>query len=264
MSRRRPPLLRLVGLFWSTSVAAEMEYRTDFALAVLNSGFGLLTTLFGLSLVFGDGPSFAGWTWHQAMAVVGVFTILEGFTRAVLEPNLGQIVRHVQQGTLDFVLLKPVSAQLWLSTRGLSPWGFPDVALGVGLTVWAALRAGAGAADLALALVPLAAAVVTLYSLWFVLATTSIWFVKIYNVTQVLRTLVEAGRYPVSVYPFGHRMFFTFVVPVAFLTTVPAETLVGRGSWAWIAASVGLAAALALAARAFFRFALRFYTSASS
>ena len=35
-------------------------------------------------------------------------------------------MRHVQQGTLDFILLKPVDTQLWLSLRTVSPTGLPQ------------------------------------------------------------------------------------------------------------------------------------------
>lgn len=101
-----------------------------------------------------------------------------------------------------------------------------------------------------------------LYSLWFLLATTSIWFVKIYNVTEVLRGLLEAGRFPVGSYPALYRVFFTFVVPVAFLTTVPAEAALGRGEAPF--AAFLLALGLLALARGFFRLALRSYTSASS
>jgi ABC-2 type transport system permease protein len=104
---------------------------------------------------------------------------------------------------------------------------------------------------------------VILYSLWFLLATTSIWFVKIYNVTEVLRGLLEAGRFPVGAYPALYRVFFTFVVPVAFLTTVPAEVALKRGEAPLLLAG-GLALLLFLLARGFFRLALRSYTSASS
>ena len=38
-----------------------------------------------------------------------------------LRPNLGAIVTHVREGTLDFVLLKPIDSQFWLSLRTLSP-----------------------------------------------------------------------------------------------------------------------------------------------
>jgi ABC-2 type transport system permease protein len=105
---------------------------------------------------------------------------------------------------------------------------------------------------------------VSLYSLWFMLGATSIWFVKIYNVTEVLRGLLEAGRFPLVAYPTAYRFFFTFVVPVAFLTTVPAEALLGRSEMIWVVAAGVLALGLLLASGIFWRFALRFYTSASS
>lgn len=53
-------------------------------------------------------------------------------------------------------------------------------------------------------------------------------------------------------------------MPIAFLTTVPAETLLGRGEAIWIVGSMFLAIALLYASNQFWRFALRFYTSASS
>jgi ABC-2 type transport system permease protein len=96
------------------------------------------------------------------------------------------------------------------------------------------------------------------------LGTTSIWFVKIYNVTEVLRGLLEAGRFPIVAYPIAYRVFFTFIIPVAFLTTVPAQSFLGRGSWGWWLGSVLLAIALLQLSKAFWKFALRSYTSASS
>ncbi|MEB3255732.1 MAG: ABC-2 family transporter protein, partial [Synechococcaceae cyanobacterium] len=85
-----------------------------------------------------------------------------------------------------------------------------------------------------------------------------------WNATEVLRAVLAAGRYPVSAYPPGLRTFFTLVVPITFLTTVPAESLLGRSSGSWLALSLAVALGSLLLARAFWRFALRFYTSASS
>ena len=96
------------------------------------------------------------------------------------------------------------------------------------------------------------------------LGAMSIWFVKVYNVTEVLTGLLEAGRFPMVAYPTLYRFFFTFIVPVAFLTTVPAETLLGRTEPTWIAGSGILAVFLFCFSSQFWRFALRFYTSASS
>ena len=148
----------------------------------------------------------------------------------------------------------------------LSPWGLPEMGVGLALSLWAAWQSGArpGAGGLAIGALMLLCAALILYSLWFVLAATSIWFVKTWNATEVLRAVLAAGRYPVSAYPPGLRTFFTVVVPITFLTTVPAEALLGRSSSTWLVLSLAVAAGCLLLARGFWRFALRFYTSASS
>lgn len=254
----------VLKLFWGTAIAAELEYRLNFLVAALSSIGGLAGSLFGLFLFYRTGYQFQGWNWEEALIVLGVFTMLQGFSSTFLAPNLNKIVRQVEEGTLDFVLLKPINSQFWLSTRTLSPWGIPDLIFGVIVIVYAGLRLEVDPAAYFLAIPPLLFGFVSLYSLWFMLGATSIWFVKIYNVTEVLRGLLEAGRFPVVAYPFAYRVFLTFVIPVAFLTTVPAQALLGRVEWTWIWGSIGLAIALLQFSRWFWRFALRFYTSASS
>lgn len=256
--------LDVLGLLWSAAIAAEMEYRVNFILATLTSLGNLAGSLFGLFLFYRTDYTFQGWSWDEALVVLGIFTVLQGFSSTFLAPNLNSIVNHVQQGTLDFVLLKPISSQFWLSSHTISPWGLPDLVFGAMLIGYAGVQLGIGIGDYLLSAVPLLFGLASLYSLWFILGATSIWFVKIYNVTEVLRGLLEAGRYPMVAYPTAYRFFFTFVVPVAFLTTVPAEAMLGRVQVGWIVGAGVLALGLLFVARFFWRFALRFYTSASS
>lgn len=255
---------KILGLFWQTAIAAELEYRLNFLVATLSSLGNLVGSLFGLFLFYRTGYQFQGWSWQEALIVLGIFTLMQGFSATFLVPNLNKIVTHVQEGTLDFVLLKPISSQFWLSTRTLSPWGFPDLLFGISIIVYAGVQLGLGWGDYLLSLLPLLFATISLYSLWFILGATSIWFVKIYNVTEVLRGLLEAGRFPMVAYPAVYRIFFTFIIPVAFLTTVPAQMMLQRAEGGWILGSALLAGGLLQVSRWWWRFALRFYTSASS
>ncbi|MBE7380712.1 MAG: ABC-2 family transporter protein [Leptolyngbya sp. SIO1E4] len=256
--------LAVLKLFWSTAIAAELEYRLNFVVAAFSSLGGLVGSLFGLFLFYRTGYQFAGWSWEESLVVLGIFTLLQGFAATFLAPNLNKIVKQVEDGTLDFVLLKPVSSQFWLSTRTLSPWGIPDLLFGSIMIGYAGSQLALNPWAYVIALPPLIFGFLSLYSLWFMLGATSIWFVKIYNVTEVLRGLLEAGRFPIVAYPVAYRVFFTFVIPVAFLTTIPAQTLLGRGEWIWMLGSALLAIALLQLSRWFWWFALRFYTSASS
>ena len=256
--------LRVLKLFWSAAIAAELEYRVNFVLAAISSLGNLAGSLFGVSLFYRNGYTFEGWSWDEALIVLAIFTLLQGFSATFLAPNLNHIVDHIQQGTLDFILLKPISSQFWLSTRTISPWGLPDIFFGLILISYAGKNLQLPASGYILSTIPLFFGLVILYSLWFILGATSVWFVKIYNVTEVLKGLLEAGRFPMAAYPAAYRFFFTFVVPVAFLTTVPAEAMLGRGEIVWTAGAGILAIGLLFFSRYFWQFALRFYTSASS
>lgn len=254
----------VLKLLWGAAIAAELEYRVNFILATLTSLGNLSGSLFGLFLFYRTGYTFSGWRWEEALIVLGIFTLLQGFSSTFLAPNLNKIVDHVQKGTLDFVLLKPISSQFWLSSHTLSPWGLPDIIFGAILIGYAGSRLGIKLSDYLISVIPLGFGLASLYSLWFMLGATSIWFVKIYNVTEVLRGLLEAGRYPIVAYPIAYRFFFTFVVPVSFLTTVPAEAMLGRVQIGWVIGAGVLAVSLLIVTRYFWGFALRFYTSASS
>jgi ABC-2 type transport system permease protein len=254
----------LIQIFWKTAIAAELEYRLNFVFAALSSLGGLAGSLFSLFLFYQKGYNFHGWRWEEALIVVGIFTFLEGFSSAFLTTNLNRIVKHVQNGTLDFVLLKPISSQFWISFHSFSLWGLPDLLFGLIIIFYAGSLLGVSVGAYLMGAVPLFFGMVILYSLWFILGSTSIWFTKIQNITEVLRGLLDAGRFPIGAYPPAYRFFFTFVVPVAFLTTVPAQTLLGRGDPMWIVGGGCLAIVLLFLSNRFWQFALRFYTSASS
>lgn len=241
-----------------------MEYRLNFLFSLLMSVSMLAGSLFTLSLFYRNGVELGGWSWQQALIVTGCFTFLEGVTATVLSANLTRIVRHVQSGTLDFVLLKPFDTQLWLSTRHFNPWGLPDLVMGLVLLVYAGRLNGLGAVDFLRGMPALLAGVAILYALWFILCTLSVWFVKIYNVTEVLRAFLESGKYPITAYPPAYRFFFTFILPVTFLTSVPAAAILGRGALGPTLIAMIVACGLLAFSRWFWSFAMRFYTSASS
>ncbi|MEO1236086.1 MAG: ABC-2 family transporter protein [Planctomycetota bacterium] len=267
MKRYAQTLLR----FWSTSVSAEMEYRANFVLTAIQSTLALGGALFVLWSLFRTGYQMGGWDWPSAMLVVAAYTVMEGFASTFLTPNREQVGEMVREGTLDFVLLKPIDTQFWLSARKVRVWGVPNLVLGWLLAGFAWTRLGGGDAAVepsvwgAVGFVAaLGLGLVILYAMGYLLSTLTIWFVKMNNITIAMQSLLEAGRYPVSAYPAAYRVFFTFVLPVAFMTTTPAELVTGRAGAEVLAVAAGAAGVLLLGSRWFWRRALRSYTSASS
>ena len=256
-------ILRTLKIFWLTSLSSEMEYRVNFITSTLYSGGQLAGTLFTVNVLYDKGYKFAGWSLDASYLVVALFTLMDGITTSCLSPNLSRIVQHVQRGTLDFILLKPLDEQFQLSTRNLTPWGFPNV-FALGLLGYAGSRLGLPWYAYVAGIVPVLLSLVILYSLWFIVGTTTVWFTKVWNATEVLRAYIEAGKYPMSAYHPAVRFFLTFILPVAFMTTVPAEVMRGQRGMTMIAVEAVVAVGLLIVSRLFWKWAMRSYTSASS
>jgi ABC-2 type transport system permease protein len=257
-------IARALKRFWLTSLASEMEYRANFVTSSLYSLGQLAGTLLTVNILYSRNYRFSGWTQNESYLVVALFTLLDGITSSALSPNLSRIVQHVQRGTLDFILLKPLDTQFQLSTRNLTPWGFPNVLFALGLIGYAGPRVPLGWQAYPLGLVSVLLSVLILYAMWFMVATTTIWFTKIWNATEVLRAFIEAGKYPVSAYHPALGFFLTFILPVAFLTTVPAELMRGTAGMGFLGVEALMAAVLLTLSRLFWKWAMRYYTSASS
>jgi ABC-2 type transport system permease protein len=179
---------------------------------------------------------------------------------------MAQLIESVREGTLDFTLTKPEDAQLLVSAQRVEIWRLIDVALGFGVLATALVRLGekVGGWEAAEFLLMLLAGAVIVYSFWLMLATLSFWLIRVENILEIFQSMYEAGRWPVSLYPGWLRYALTFIVPVAFATTVPAEALTGRLSWETLLGALALAAVLFILSRIIWRTGLRRYSGASA
>lgn len=258
--------LRLFGVFIRVSVMGELAYRVNFFVQLLQSLLGLATSLAGLAVIFSHADTLGGWRPDEMLVLVGVYFLAGGIIGLVIQPGMAQLIESVRDGTLDFTLLKPEDAQLLVSVQRVEIWKLIDIVLGSGVIATALVRLGekVGARQAADFAVMLLAGAVILYSFWLILATLSFWFVRVENILQIFQSMYEAGRWPVSLYPGWLRFALTFIVPVAFATTVPAEALTGRLTGGTLVGAVVLAAALFAVSRFFWRVGLGRYSGTSS
>ncbi len=87
---------------------------------------------------------------------------------------------------------------------------------------------------------------------------------RVENLLEIFRSMYEAGRWPISLYPGWLRFGLTFIVPVAFATTIPAQALTGRLNGSTFLEAAGLAVLLFILARLVWRLGLRRYSGASA
>lgn len=258
--------LRLFWIHLRLGVMNELQYRTNLVIQLVQSAVGLLTALLGLSIVFAKTDSLAGWSSAELLAIIGVYTLVAGITRMVVQPSLAKFMEDVRLGTLDFTLTKPVDAQILVSMRQIEVWKLVDVIVGIVVLGVAIARLGAtiGAAQALGFALALLAGVTIIYSFLLILATCAFWFIRLDNILNVFQSMYEAGRWPIGIYPPWLRVALTFLVPIGFAITVPAEGLVGRLTSPTLLGAIGLAVALPILARLFWRFGIKHYSGASA
>lgn len=258
--------LRLFWVFFRVSALGELSYRINFAIQLLESVVELGTAIAGLAVVFSYTDNLGGWRPDEILALVGVFFLMGGAIRLVIEPSMESLIESVRDGTLDFTLTKPEDAQLLSSIQRVEIWKLADVVLGLGVLVYALVQLGTrvGIWQAAGFVSALVAGGGIVYSFWLILATLSFWFVRVENILVIFQSMYEAGRWPVSIYPKWLRYGLTFIVPVAFATTVPAQALAGHISWETILGAFALAATLFVLSRLCWRAGLRRYSGASA
>jgi ABC-2 type transport system permease protein len=105
---------------------------------------------------------------------------------------------------------------------------------------------------------------ITIYCFWLVIATLAFWIVNVWEIAELFDGLYQTGRWPVSIYPVWLRIGVTFVVPIAFAITVPAEAVTSRLDWETIATAIGFSGALFAVTRWWWGFGLRRYSGASA
>jgi ABC-2 type transport system permease protein len=260
----------LFGVQLRMATLAAMQYRVDFVarglIAFLWSGL----TLIPLLVVYGVRQQVAGWSFPEALVVVAWFMLLRAVLEGAVSPSLTAVVEHVRKGTLDFVLLKPADAQFLVSTAKFEPWRIVDAAgaLIVFGYAFGMMKRIPSIAHVAAGLLFLALAVLILYSIWILVVCTAFWVVKVDNLSYLFGSLFDVGRWPIDVlrgvWRGSLRLVFTFVFPVALMTTYPALALLGRLDAKTAALALGGGILFAVIARRVWRRALAMYTSASS
>jgi len=255
---------RLLVIQIRSSTLLAMQYRLDFVLDGIIEIFWAVAAIVPLFVVFAARSSVAGWSFGESLLVVGWFTVLMGLLEGAINPSLTNVVEHIRKGTLDFVLLKPADAQFLVCTARFQPWRAINLVTAMVLFIYAFRLIGhpPTALQVLASLALLVASSAMLFSLGILTVSAAFYVVRIDNLSQLFVSIFDAARWPSAVFRGALRMVFTFVVPLALMTTYPAQALLGKLPPSMFAFSFLVAIVFVVASRAIWLRSIAKYTSA--
>lgn len=257
---------KLVSTFIKVNLQMSFAYRIDTIVNILLNLFWLGWELITLQIIFSNTTTLGGWGFGEMIVLLSVFKMINLLMAALIWPNTERFNTSVRDGSLDYMLLQPVSSLFLVSFSRITIWRLWDLILALILIVIGVSLSGGGTSlgQVAAFLLLLATGATVLFSLWIVLIALTFWFTKFDNNVTILQALLDAGRYPATVYPFWLRVLITYVVPIAVATTVPVQALRGELTLGAIALYVAVALGAFVIARQVWHAGVRRYSGASS
>ncbi len=222
--------LKLLSSFLKVNIQMSLAYRADTVVNILLNLMWLGWELLSLNIIFSNTTTIGGWGFAELIALLGVFRLVNTLMIALIWPNTEKFNQSIRDGSMDYTILQPVNSLFLVTFSRITVWRIWDLVLAVILIIVGIQMTGdiTTAFNILTFILLAISGTLIIYSLWIVLIALTFWFTKFDNNVTILQALLEAGRYPATVYPVWLRVIVTFVIPIAVATTIPLQALRGE------------------------------------
>ncbi|MES2964329.1 MAG: ABC-2 family transporter protein [Bdellovibrionota bacterium] len=256
----------LLVAFFRASAMADLEYRLNIVMKVFTDIIWYVAQLSVFEVLFKHTNSISGWTLESMRVFMSVLFLVDAFWMLIFQENLDRFSDKVRRGDLDMVLAKPVNAQFMMSVQKMSTPYLVNVVLTFAWMIYSLteLPGGFEAARLLTLLISVPCGLAIAYGLRFVFSATALIFARAENIVYVWYQLYRLAMRPDTVYPPWLRYLVLTLLPVGFIASVPTQLILGLQTLSFLALAILVAAIVLWLSTLYWRFAMRFYSSASS
>ena len=258
--------LRLYLSFLKINIQKALAYRNNFLFGLGITALESTAVFMTVSVLFNHVPDIKGWSYPDMLVLTGIFMLTNSISWLLFRASVEQIDQLISRGDFDYYLVKPISSQFLVSVsridvedsaRGLVGFGL----IGLGLVKAQHMPSLLGILGFVIAFF---CAEAILYSLQLIIKTVSFRSIQGWGSNNIFYRLQDTSQFPLTIYRGFARLVYTAIVPMLFVTTVPAQLLLGKVSAVWILWAMIAASGILLVARTIWRATIKTYSSASS
>jgi ABC-2 type transport system permease protein len=244
---------------------ADMEYRANFIFRVATDVIWYVAQVLGFEVIFEHTKIIGTWNLAQTRVFLGLLFVVDALYMIALSDNLDRLTDRVRKGDLDLLLPKPVNSQFMVSLQRVSTSLISNFVIASIYFFWCffALPEPNVLRLLWLAIL-IPCGLICLYAFRFMIAATSVIFTKSDNLQFLWHQVYRLGMRPDHIYSRWLRLIVLSVLPVAMVASVPSRFVLDPPDFPlalWTIAWTGFVLWLS---NRFWRYALTFYSSASS
>lgn len=257
--------LSLYLSLFRTSFIADLEYRVNFMTRFVTDIIWYSAQIVTFEVLFHHTPKIGDWNVEQMRVFLGVVFIVDALYMIIFSENLDQFSEKVRKGDLDLLLAKPINSQFMLSLQKASTAMIGNLLLGLSWFTYSLLQLpDFHWLRLFWLLILIPCGLIALYTMRFMIATTAVIFTRSENLQFVWYQIYRLGMRPDSIYVPWFKWVLLTALPVGVIASVPSRALLEPPDLALFAWVVILAIILLYFSNRFWKYSLKFYSSASS
>src|SRR5213595_3870589 len=260
--------IEIYSIMLRNSLIRDLSFKANFLLWMAVEILWFCGQIVFFSIIFGNVDHIGDWTKWEVVLLIGTHQIIAQLFQAFFFVNVANVPELVRTGKLDSILVLPIDGQFAVSTKQFGLDSIVNAALGAVVVCVSLFKLNVvpNALSILLYLIAICFGIAVHYSIMLSLAAVSFWIVRAQGLVYGYFNFLNIARYPDSIFPRLFKFIFSWIVPVVIVSNVPARLLAKSFDQPW-----GLMSKLVIAStvifclsRAFWSFALRRYSSASS
>lgn len=225
-------------LYWRIqiqNIRSLEQYRTDFLMMLFFTTLSQICNLSVISIIYSNIPSVDGWNMWEILFLYGYLLFSEGSVNFFFQGSW-KITQMLNKAEIDCFLVRPLPIGLQLITAkidfdGLNKMFIASAVFGLGAShctiKWSAGKVG-------YFIFTLLVACIIRFSMIWIASCTSFWTEGTKNtLNYFILTLGEMAKYPLTIYPPFLNIFFSYIIPYAFVSYYPVSYLLGKNTNIW-------------------------------
>lgn len=214
------------------SIASATTYRANFILHSVITLLGNIVFPLVTLLIYGSGASFEGWSMYEVLLIQSIFTMSTGLSNMFFGGMVWNTMGHVQAGTLETVLIKPVDCMFYLLATNFGIHSFGVVVGGGAIFIISLTHVGGtGILMWMQFIIFFFMGLFVMLGMELLMAATSFKWVANSRIPEMYGSILQFGNYPQTIFNKTILCLTSFIIPVGTIGYFPASALLGRLEW---------------------------------
>ncbi|WDV46684.1 ABC-2 family transporter protein [Clostridiaceae bacterium M8S5] len=218
---------RLFKRYQILSYVDLLQFPFEIGMKFLNLVFSIGTIYVFWISVFYIGVSFKNWGVYGIIILASMNVLSNAVSRVSF--GFRDLEYKILDGSFDKYLVRPVHPIFTLLMERTSFFYIStQVMISIAMLMYCVGKGNVVLHNSLIAFLCLIIGTIALDVLYGTFTLLAFWFGKIYYARELVFSFKQAKKYPLDVFPKTFINIFTYFIPLAYLSTVPAKILLGK------------------------------------